>query len=257
MTQFDLTLITATLNSGDTLACCLDSVKKQNIRVEHILVDGGSQDDTLAIANRNKKKLHCILPGPDNGLYDAMNKGIASSTAEIVGILNSDDFYPESNILTDVLTAFKDPEIDACYGDLVYVDSDKTGKLHRTRYWRAGDYTGPEMFYNGWMVPHPTLFIRRSVYKQYGVFNLGLGSAADYELMLRFFVKHKLNLVYIPRVLVHMRVGGVSNATLLNRLRAHRFDKKAWTVNKLSPRPWTLWFKPLRKLNQWFCTKAS
>ncbi len=102
------------------------------------------------------------------------------------------------------------------------------------------------------MPPHPTFFVRRSVYEKYGAFNIALGSAADYELMLRFLVKHRISAAYIPEVLVKMRVGGVSNASLKNRLTANRMDRRAWEVNGLKPYPWTLLMKPLRKLPQYF-----
>ena len=110
-------------------------------------------------------------------------------------------------------------------------------------------------FYWGWMPPHPTFFVRRSVYERYGFFNLELGSAADYEIMLRFLLKHQVKVTYIPEVLVHMRTGGVSNMSLRNRLKANQMDRMAWKVNGLRPYPWTLWGKPVRKLKQWIVKK--
>ena len=147
-----------------------------------------------------------------------------------------------------VVKAFSDPEVQACYGDLVYVKRDDISKT--VRYWKSGEFK-PEKFYHGWMPPHPTFFVRRSVYEQCGLFNLELGSAADYEMMLRLLFKQRIKAVYIPEVLVHMRSGGVSNASVGNRLQANRMDRKAWTVNGLRPYPWTLWAKPIRKLRQW------
>ena len=126
------------------------------------------------------------------------------------------------------------------------------GKNYRiVRYWKSGDYN-PQKFYHGWMPPHPTFFVRRAIYEKYGLFNLELSSAADYELMLRFLLKHKITTTYIPEVLVKMRTGGMSNASLKNRFRANRMDRKAWEVNGLKPYPWTLWMKPLRKVGQFF-----
>jgi glycosyltransferase involved in cell wall biosynthesis len=189
-----------------------------------------------------------IVSESDQGIYDAMNKGIRLAQGDIVGILNADDFYASSDILAKVAAIFADPAIDACYGDLVYMDSTDTGKV--VRYWRSGAFS-PRKFYWGWMPPHPTFFVRRWVYERFGLFNLDLGSAADYELMLRFLVKHQINVAYIPEVLVKMRTGGVSNVSLQNRLKANRMDRKAWTINALKPYPWTLWLKPLRKIGQW------
>ena len=119
------------------------------------------------------------------------------------------------------------------------------------RHWKSGTFT-PGKFYWGWMPPHPTFFVQREVYQRHGLFNLELGSAADYEIMLRFLVKHQLSATYIPEVLVKMRTGGVSNASFANRLAANRMDRKAWDVNNLRPYPWTIIMKPVRKISQWF-----
>ena len=245
----DLSIITVTLNGDTTLADCLNSVQMQSKRVEHIVIDGGSTDTTPALLDQYGAWLSQVVSEPDHGIYDAMNKGIQLATGEVIGILNSDDFYPSAGILAQVAAAFKDEQVDACYGDLVYVDAIDTTRV--TRYWRAGEYTGPRQFYSGWMPPHPVFFVRKSVYKRYGLFNRELGSAADYELMLRFLVRYTVNTVYIPEVLVHMRSGGVSNASVRNRLQANRMDRRAWKINNLQPYPWTLTMKPLRKLGQW------
>jgi glycosyltransferase len=182
-----------------------------------------------------------------------MNKGIALASGDIIGILNADDYYADRNVITHIASAFEDESVDACYGDLEYVDTLLTGKVFR--YWRSGDYR-PERFYHGWMPPHPTFFARRSLYEKYGGFNLALGSSADYELMLRFLLKFEAKAVYIPEVLVKMRAGGVSNASLGNRLRANKMDRLAWRINGLHPRPWTMYMKPLSKLNQFFRRRA-
>jgi glycosyltransferase len=194
-----------------------------------------------------------VIAGPDKGIYDAMNKGITVASGDIIGILNADDFYADRDVITHITSAFEDDSVDACYGDLEYVDSFLTGKV--IRYWRSGDYR-PERFYHGWMPPHPTFFARRTLYNKYGSFNLSLGSSADYELMLRFLLKHGAKAVYIPEVLVRMRTGGVSNASLSNRLRANRMDRLAWRINGLHPKPWTMYMKPLSKLNQ-FCRRRT
>ena len=213
-----------------------------------------------------------VVSEPDNGIYEGMNKGLRLATGDVVGILNADDFYAGPDVLAKVAKVFQDPAVDSCYGDLLYVEEEPgdglsvksdgrkaqgagiTAKEEKqfkiVRYWKSGDFK-PERFYWGWMVPHPTFFVRRSVYEKYGLFNLDLGSAADYELMLRFLVKHRISTVYIPEVLVKMRVGGTSNASLKNRINANRMDRKAWEVNGLRPYPWTIPLKPLRKIPQW------
>ncbi len=244
-----VSLITATYNAAGTLPDCLDSVITQKeVEVEHIVVDGASTDDTLAVLEKYRDTLALVVSEPDEGLYHAMNKGLQMATGDVVGILNADDFYVDERVLADVMQVFEDPKVDACYGDLCYVDASDTKKT--IRLWQSGEFI-PERFYWGWMPPHPTFFVRRSVYKRYGLFNTELGSAADYELMLRFLLKYRVNTKYIPRVLVHMRTGGVSNASLGDRLRANKMDRKAWEVNGLDPKPWTLIMKPLRKIGQW------
>ena len=181
-------------------------------------------------------------------MYAAANKGIGLATGDVIGILNADDFYFSADTLSKVVEAFSDEDVDAVYGDLVYVDRNNTGKVVRA--WRSGEYQ-PRKFYQGWMPPHPTFFVRHRMYQQYGLFNPELGTAADYELMLRMLLKHGIHAAYIPEVLVKMRSGGVSNQSFKNRLKANLMDRKAWTVNDLSPYPWTLWMKPLRKIGQW------
>jgi glycosyltransferase len=211
-------------------------------------MDGGSADPTLDIAYRYGNQLK-IYSEPDDGIYDAMNRGIKMARGDIIGILNADDYYPTKDVLSRVEEVFEDESVQACYGDLVYVDADNKEKV--TRYWKAGEYDAKK-FYRGWMPPHPTFFVRASVYEQYGGFNLKLGTAADYELMLRFLLKHEIKAAYLPMVMVHMRTGGASNASVSNRLAANRNDRKAWQVNGLKPYPWTLYVKPLRKVGQWW-----
>lgn len=212
------------------------------------MIDGGSTDRTVAIIRAQSGPRRKVVSEPDKGIYDAMNKGILLATGDIVGILNADDFYAGPDVLAKVILTFADSRIDSCYGDLVYVDGRQTERVRR--YWRSGHYA-PSRFYWGWMPPHPTFFVRRAVYAKYGGFNLALGSAADYEIMLRFLVRHRIQAAYIPEVLVKMRTGGVSNASLQNRIKANRMDRQSWRVNGLHPYPWTLWMKPVRKIGQY------
>lgn len=244
-----ISIITVSFNAESTLVDCIESVASQTELTEHILIDGASTDSTCQIIEQFRDRLALCVSEPDSGIYDAMNKGIQRASGDIIGVLNADDYYPSANILTKVKQVFTNNQIDACYGDLLYVDSQDKDKIIRN--WRSGEYTSRK-FYWGWMPPHPTFFVRRSAYQDYGLFNLDLGSAADYEIMLRFLLKHNLKTKYIPDVLVHMRTGGISNTSVTNRLKANQMDRKAWTVNGLKPYPWTLWFKPLRKVGQWF-----
>jgi glycosyltransferase len=244
-----ITIVTAVLNSKDFIEECIQSVLHQTHKnIEHIVIDGGSTDGTLETIKKYQSGIAKLVSERDDGIYDAMNKGIRLATGEVIGILNADDFYPDSGILEKVAQVFESEDIESCYGDLEYVDAVDIGKV--VRYWRSGP-CDIRKFYFGWMPPHPTFFVRRSVYRQYGLFNLSLGSAADYELMLRFLVKYRVTTAYIPDVIVKMRTGGVSNASVRNRIRANRMDREAWRINGLKPYPWTLLFKPLRKVHQY------
>lgn len=245
----EIAIVTAAFNASSTLADCFRSVSKQNKGVRHILIDGGSTDSTNKIINENIQQLTTVIREPDRGIYDALNKGILEIGAGIVGILHADDLFADEYVIETVLEAFKDTQVDAVYGDLEYVDRTDAGKV--LRHWRAGELQ-PRKFYGGWMPPHPTFFVRRECYEKFGLYRLDLGTAADYELMLRFLLVHNIRVKYIPRVLVKMRTGGASNASFAARLRANRMDRKAWEVNGLKPYPWTLVAKPLRKLGQWW-----
>lgn len=242
-----ISIITAAFNSSATIADTLDCIGRQDHPdIEHIIVDGGSTDKTLDIVTAFPH-VSRVVTGKDEGIYDAMNKGIGLATGDIIGILNSDDVYTDGGVLSDVARAFADPAVMTVYADLQYVDSADLEKIRRR--WRSGPFK-PGNFYFGWMPPHPTFFVRREVYEQAGVFNLSMRSAADYELMLRILLKHRVPAYYIPRVIVKMRAGGMSNASLLNRLRGNKEDRMAWKLNGLKPYFFTLYLKPLRKIHQ-------
>jgi glycosyltransferase involved in cell wall biosynthesis len=242
-----ITIITATYNSASTVRDTLESVSMQRYpSVEHIVVDGSSKDETMDIV-KEFPHVSRVVSEKDNGIYDAMNKGLKLATGDVVGILNSDDFYDSPEIISQVMNAFNDPSIDVVYGDLQYVKQNNVHVITRT--WKSGQYKRNH-FYYGWMPPHPTFFVRRKIYEEVGFFNTDLRSAADYEMMLRILVKHNMRACYIPQVLVKMRSGGMSNASLKNRLRANREDRKAWTLNELKPFFFTIWLKPMRKIIQ-------
>jgi glycosyltransferase len=243
-----LSIITVSYNSRETMADCLESVRRQSFAPEHLVIDGGSTDGTLEVV-RAFSHVAQLVSEPDRGIYDAMNKGIAAASGDIIGILNADDFYARADVLEKVRQVFQDPGIDSCYGDLVYVDPEDTGTI--VRYWRSGAFR-KNSFHWGWMPPHPTFFVRRRVYEQYGGFNLELGSAADYDLMLRFLVKHRISTAYIPEILTKMRAGGVSNRSVKNRFKANLMDRRAWEINGLRPYLLTQLLKPMRKIGQFF-----
>jgi len=249
-----ISIITAVFNSASTVCDCIEGAKSQSVQPEHIFVDGGSTDGTLDILRGPGSVIAKVVSEPDNGVYDALNKGIALATGEVIGILHGDDTYADREVLSRVERAFEDNHVDSCYGDLVYVDREKTERI--VRRWCSGAYD-VRRFYWGWMPPHPTFFVRRKIYEKFGGFNLSFGTAADYELMLRFLVKHRISSVYIPAILVKMRIGGLSNISFMNRLRANRMDRKAWRENDLKPLPFTHILKPLSKVGQYVMTGSG
>lgn len=244
-----VSIITIAFNSAETIETTIQSVLSQDYpNIEYIVVDGASTDQTLAIVNRYRDQIATIVSEPDKGIYDAMNKGVRKATGDVIGILNSDDFYADQSVITDVVKTFQaSPSADALYADLIYVDRFKPEKV--IRYWKAGPFRRSR-FRAGWMPPHPTFFVKRQAYETHGNYRLELRSAADYELMLRFLYKHEVSCTYLPRIITHMRVGGESNVSLKNRLRANQEDRKAWFLNGLQPAWYTLTLKPISKIGQ-------
>lgn len=241
-----ISIITIAYNSEKTIEDTIRSVVSQDYpNLEYIIVDGASKDSTMEIVNRYKDQIATIVSESDKGIYDAMNKGVELATGDVVGILNSDDFYANNQVISNVANTIGNA--DAIYADLVYVSQEDTDKVIRR--WISGAYK-VGAFKKGWMPPHPTFFLKKSCYNQYGTYNLQLKSAADYELMLRMVHKHKIKVAYLPEVITKMRVGGQSNASLKNRIAANKEDRLAWKLNGLKPGPFTLTAKPLRKLTQ-------
>ena len=211
--------------------------------LELIVVDAGSTDGTLEVLERYRKRISVLVSEPDKGIYDGMNKGIGMATGDVVGILNADDQYSDPLVLRDVMAAFSRDDVDACYGDLVYTNEAK----EVVRYWKGGDRRSWRL---GWMPPHPTFFVRRRVYEQYGAFDLRYPISADYELMLRLMLKHGIEVKYLGRVLVNMAPGGNSGGSLSTIVKANLEVARAWRKNGLRGRMLAPVLKPARKLPQ-------
>ncbi|MCS7035861.1 MAG: glycosyltransferase family 2 protein [Saprospiraceae bacterium] len=247
--MLSISIITVAYNSAETIGDTLESVRQQTYPcVEHIVVDGASTDGTPDIA-RTFEHVARVVSEPDCGAYDAMNKGIALASGDVIGLLNADDAYVSPEALAWVAQTLQQTGADACYADLQYVRRDQPDRI--VRHWHSGPFR-PARFRWGWMPPHPTFFTYKKYYNALGAYDTRLRLSADYELMLRFLYKYRLTAAYLPRVLVRMRTGGMSNASLRQRWRANQEDRLAWQMNNLAPGPLTLWLKPLRKIPQFW-----
>jgi glycosyltransferase involved in cell wall biosynthesis len=246
--RLKISVITAVFNNRDTVAAALDSVLSQtHADTEVIIIDGGSTDGTLALLAGYANRVATLISERDGGIYHALNKGIALATGEVVGFLHSDDLMADASVLKRVVDAFADPDVDAVYGDLVYVrHSDPT---HVVRAWKAGEFVPSQLAW-GWMPPHPTVYVRREIYERLGGFDLSYRIAADYDCMLRFLAAG-IRSVYIPHLMVRMRVGGVSNRSLGNLFLKSREDYAVLHKNGFEPIR-ALLGKNLRKLPQFW-----
>lgn len=243
-----VSIITVCFNSADTTEDTITSILSQDYEnIEYIVVDGGSTDGTLDIVNRYKYHMAKVVSEPDNGVFDAMNKGLKLATGDIVGFLNADDLYANENVIARIVEAIRANNVDCCYGDLEYVARNDLGKT--VRRWKSQAYQNG-LFEKGWHPPHPAFFVKRQMYEKYGHFNSKFKIAADYELMLRFLRKHGIKSCYIPSVLVRMRIGGKSNKNLSQIIKANIECYQTWRENGLKVSPLIMLRKPLSKLTQ-------
>lgn len=243
-----VSIVTPCLNSAATISDTLATVSAQSYPVEHVICDGVSTDGTTEIVRRLAPEA-VLSSRPDGGLYDAMNRGIGLSRGEIIGILNADDFYRHEEAVAKVVQTFdRHPEADIVYGGIQYVDARATDRVTRT--WRPGE-ASRLAWQQGWMPPHPAVFVRSSVYEELGAYRTCLSMSSDYEFMLRAIYFGGRRAVYLDDILVNMRTGGVSNASVSNRLKANRQDRDAWKLNDATPPLALGLLKPLRKLHQW------
>lgn len=227
-----ISIITVVYNNDKTILDAMQSVFCQTYKnIEYVIIDGGSKDKTVSLINAYKDKLGYFVSEKDNGLYDAMNKGIKACTGDVIGILNSDDLYQDSNIIEAVMDEFNNnPELDILYGDLVYVKSENTDIVVRN--WKSKEYYD-RFFENANVPPHPSLFVKREVYKEAGLFDLQYKLAADYELMLRMFKKYHFKSKYFNRLIIKMRLGGATNQSFINIFNQNKEILIAWKNNGL------------------------
>lgn len=246
----NITIITVVLDNMAFIKDAIESVVcQENTNIQYIIIDGGSNDGSLDIIKSFGDKISIVVSEPDEGIYDAMNKGLALATGDIIGFLNADDFYAHNLVIQHVVERFNLDQCDALYADLDYVS--RTDKNKIVRKWRSG-FFDKKRFVNGWMPPHPTFFVRKEVYQKLGGFNKQLHMAADYELMLRFCFFNNIKVTYLPAVIIKMRLGGQSNRSFKNRIKANIQDRNAWIMNGVNPKWYTLLLKPLSKIKQYF-----
>ena len=244
-----ISVVTAVFNRRGTIADALESVLSQrHPLVETIIVDGGSQDGTLDVLEEYRPRLAKMVSERDDGIYDALNKGIRMSSGDVVGFLHADDLFADDEALSRVAAAFADPTVDAVYGDLVYVQKENVDRI--VRLWRAGTFTRASLR-RGWMPPHPTFYVRRSVYEKLGGFDTRYRIAADYDCMLRFLFAARIKVTYVPAIMVRMRVGGVSNGSLGNMVRKSSEDYRIVRANAVGGLA-TVILKTTRKLHQFW-----
>lgn len=243
-----ISIITVCYNSERTIERTIQSVVAQQYEnVEYLVIDGGSKDKTLAIIDKYADEIDFLVSESDNGLYDAINKGIKIATGDVVGLLHADDVFADNGVLSSIAKAFQENDNQALYGDLTYTQPN--GKVLRK--WISKAYQ-PGLFNWGWMPPHPTFYCKKEVFERLGYYDTNFGTACDYELMVRFMHYNNINTYYLNKIIVKMSVGGLSNASLSNRLRAWKNDHKAMGKNGVKIPLLALIIKPLRKLEQFF-----
>lgn len=226
-----VSIITATYNSAETIRDTLLSLESQTYKdIEYIIIDGASKDNTLDVIQNISSRVTTIISESDKGIYDALNKGIATATGDVIGFLHSDDLFAYTDAIKDIVAQFDKEQCQAVYGDLEYVAQDDTNKV--IRLWKSGQYTRSKLK-NGWMPPHPTFYMKRELYQNFGSFDLGFKIAADYDSLLRYLWTNNVSMSYVPKVIMKMRVGGASNRDLKNIIIKTKEDIKALKNNQL------------------------
>lgn len=243
-----VSIITATYNSSRSIQRAIDSVTMQDyVDIEHIIIDGGSTDNTLDIIKKNKNRISVLISEKDNGIYDALNKGIKIATGDIIGFLNSDDMFTNKYVVSRIVNCFNVKKTDVVYGNIVYQSKDEDNKK-TIRYWRSNVYN-PGCLKFGWMPPHPTVYCKREVYETWGLYNDKFRISSDYEFILRIFKQPTISKAFLPTILVKMELGGVSNRSLKNIILKMIEDYKAIKINNIGGIS-TVIMKNLRKIGQ-------
>ena len=243
-----ISIVTVVYNGEATIAEAVESVLMQDHKdLEYIVIDGGSKDGTMAILERYRDRIAVLVSERDKGIYDAMNKGLARATGDVVGILNADDLYAGPSVISEVAAVFAQQDPDCLFADLTFFRTEAPDKVVR---FYSGKGFQLSRFEYGDMPPHPTFFVKRSLYKQWGVFDDSYRICADFELMLRFMYKHKAKWIYLPKVLVRMRTGGASDGGWKGRMKVNKEIQRGMQQNGLKAPMWKIYMKYVRKVWQ-------
>lgn len=249
-----ISVITVCYNCERTINDCLASVYRQTWpNVEHIIIDGASTDNTIKLIKSTSNRVKHILSEPDDGIYDAMNKGVALSSGDIIGILNSDDYYASETILEQIANSFIKQNCDAVFGNIDFVDSRNVKQV--IRHWKSSPYTN-NAFQSGWHPPHPAFYVKKTVYDKYGVYNTSLNVSADFEFMLRVIEKHNIKTHYINTTIVKMRYGGESTGSIKKIIVGNKNIMKAFKINSIPVSPWYPLKRIISKVGQFFKRQA-
>lgn len=244
-----VSIITAAFNSKTTIEDTIVSVLKQRHKeIEYIVIDGGSTDGTLQIINKYRNKISKVVSEPDNGIYDAINKGIRLATGDVVGLLHSDDLYVDEQVIGNIVDEFRSG-VDSVYADLVYVERDNLEKV--VRYYDSSAFKASKFAY-GWMPAHPTCFFRKSVYDKYGLYRDDYLIAADYELLVRFYAKSGVSHSHFKKVIVKMRNGGLSTRSFKSNIILNREIVRACRENGIQTNIFKVYLKYIVKFFQLF-----
>ncbi|MCQ2974686.1 MAG: glycosyltransferase [Bacteroidales bacterium] len=240
-----VSVITVCKNNQNSIFETMQSVKLQDYpSIEHIIIDGASTDSTIKIVQNFNPNY--MISEPDNGIYDAINKGIQHSTGDIIAILHADDIFASKNVVSQMVKTITENNTDSVYADLLYVNKNDSNKI--IRHWKSGLYSKQKIKY-GWMPPHPTFFVKKKIYEDYGYFDTSFKIAADYDLMLRFLYKNNISTSYCEIITTKMRVGGISNRSIKNILIKIKEDLIVAKRNGLCGIV-TITLKNLRKISQ-------
>ena len=247
-------IITAVYNNKTHIEDCIKSVISQDYEnIEYIIIDGGSDDGTAEKIYNAKCRIENemvefkFISEKDNGIYEALNKGLRMTTGDVVGFLHSDDIFNNENVISKIAKVFEDKNTDSVYSDLVYVYKNDTSSV--LRYWKAGEFNY-SFLKKGWMPPHPAFFVKKNIYDKYGGFDTSFKIASDYEIVLRFLAKHKISSAYLPEVTINMRTGGASNKNIASVIQKSREDYSALKINAIPFPLMALVFKNTRKIKQ-------